>query len=75
MPQNVLIQDFEWVKDTKPFNKDFIKDCNEDIAYYFELDYFLFYQKNNDRKERKTCVQFEWQERIRCTLKYFKTSI
>ena len=30
MSQKLLMDNFEWVKDTSSFNKDFIKDCNED---------------------------------------------
>ena len=30
MSQKLLMDDFEWVKDTSSFNKDFIKDYNED---------------------------------------------
>ena len=30
MSQKLLMDNFEWVKDTSSFNKDFIKDYNED---------------------------------------------
>ena len=40
----------------------------------WDVNYFPFFTKNNeDREEQKACVQFEWEERIRCTLKDFKT--
>ena len=38
-----------------------------------ELFSFFFTLNNEDRKEQKDCLQFEWEERIRCTLKNFKT--
>ena len=30
MPQKLLVNNFEWIKDTSQFNEDFIKDCNEE---------------------------------------------
>ena len=39
MSQKLLVNRFKWVKNTSPFNKDFIKNQNEDIdeGYYLEI--------------------------------------
>ena len=40
MPQNLPVNNFEWIKDTSQFNKDFIKNYNEEIeeGYFLEVD-------------------------------------
>ena len=39
----------------------------------WDMNYFPFFTKNDeDQKEQKACVQCEWAERIRYTLKNFK---
>ena len=40
MPQKVLVNSFDWVKDTFQFNEDFIKNYNEksDEGYFLEAD-------------------------------------
>ena len=58
MSQKVPVNNCEWIKDTSPFNEDFIKNCNEesDEGYFLEVDVqypdyidfiiiYLFYQK------------------------------
>ena len=30
MPQKLLVNNFEWIEDTSQFNKNFIKDYNEE---------------------------------------------
>ena len=38
--QNLLVNKFEWIKDTSQFNKDFIKNYNEESVegYFLEGD-------------------------------------
>ena len=40
MPQNLPINNFEWIEETSQFNKDFIKNYNEesDKGYFIEVD-------------------------------------
>ena len=40
MPQKLSVNKFEWIEDTSQFNKDFIKNCNEerDEGYFLEVD-------------------------------------
>ena len=40
MLQKLPVNDFEWMKDTSQFNKDFIKNYNEenDEGYFLEVD-------------------------------------
>ena len=40
MLQKLLVNNFEWIKDTSQFNKDFIKNYNEESeeGYFFEID-------------------------------------
>ena len=40
MSQKLPVNDFEWIKDTSQFNKDFIKKFNEesDKGYFFEAN-------------------------------------
>ena len=40
MPQKLTVNDFEWIKDTSQFNKNFIKKYNEesDEGYVLEAD-------------------------------------
>ena len=40
MSQNLLVNNFEWIKDTFQFNEDFIKNYNEesDERYFLEVD-------------------------------------
>ena len=40
MSQKVPVNNCEWIKDTSPFNEDFIKDYNEesDEGYFLEVD-------------------------------------
>ena len=40
MLQKLPVNNFEWVKDTSQFNKDFIKNYNEesDAGYFLEVD-------------------------------------
>ena len=40
MPQNILVNNFEQIKDTFQFNKNFIKNYNEesDKGYFFEVN-------------------------------------
>ena len=46
MSQKLLVNNFEWIKDTSQFNKDFIKNYNEesDEGYFLEVD--VQYLKN-----------------------------
>ena len=39
MSKKLPVNNFEWIKDTSQFNKDFIKNYNEEIgkAYFFEV--------------------------------------
>ena len=47
---------FEWIKNTSQFNKDFIKNCNEDSdeAYFLEVD--VKYPENS--RYRDSDLQF-----------------
>ena len=40
MSQRLPVNNFEWIKDTSQFNKDFIKSYNEesDKGYFLEVD-------------------------------------
>ena len=40
MSQKLPVNDFEWIKDTSQFNKDFIKNYNEesDEGYFLDVD-------------------------------------
>ena len=40
MPQKLPVRNFKWIDDLSIFNKDFIKNYNEngDIGYFFEVD-------------------------------------
>ena len=40
MSQKLLVNNFEWIKDTSQFNKDFIKNYNEEShkGYFLEGD-------------------------------------
>ena len=40
MPQNLPVNNFEWIKDTSQFNGDFIKDYDEksDEGYFLEVE-------------------------------------
>ena len=40
MSQKLSVNKFEWIEDTSQFNKDFIKNCNEecDEGYFLEVD-------------------------------------
>ena len=40
MSQKLPVNNFEWIKDTSQFNKDFIKNYNEesDEGYFLEID-------------------------------------
>ena len=40
MPQKLLVNNFEWIKDTSQFNEDFIINYNgeSDEGYFFEVD-------------------------------------
>ena len=40
MSQKLPVNNFEWIKDTSQFNKDFIKSYNEESreGYFFEVD-------------------------------------
>ena len=40
MSQKLPVNNFEWIKDTSQFNKDFIESCNEesDEGYFLEVD-------------------------------------
>ena len=40
MSQRLLVNNFEWIEETSQFNKDFIKNYNEesDEGYFFEVD-------------------------------------
>ena len=40
MSQKLPVNNFEWIKDTSQFNKDFIKDYNEESndGYFLEVD-------------------------------------
>ena len=40
MSQKLLVNNFEWIKDISQFNKDFIKNYNEesDKGYFLEVD-------------------------------------
>ena len=50
-----------------------IKKESSDLMCW-DMNYFPFFTKNDeDQKEQKACVQCEWAERIRYTLKNFKT--
>ena len=46
MSQKLPVNNFEWIKDTSQFNKDFIKNYNEesDEGYFLEVD--VQYLKN-----------------------------
>ena len=39
MSQNLLVDNFEWIKDNSQFNEDFIKNCYEesDKGYFLKL--------------------------------------
>ena len=40
MSQKLLVNNFEWIKDTSQFNENFIKNCNEesDERCFLEVD-------------------------------------
>ena len=40
MPQNLPVNNFEWIEETSQFNEDFIKNYNEesDKGYFIEVD-------------------------------------
>ena len=40
MQQKLLVNNFEWIKDTFQFNEDFIKSCNgkNEQGYFLEVD-------------------------------------
>ena len=40
MSQKLPVNNFEWIKDTSQFNKDFIENCDEesDKGYFLEVD-------------------------------------
>ena len=40
MPQKLLVNNFEWIEDTCQFNKDFVKNYNEesDEGYFLKVD-------------------------------------
>ena len=40
MSQKLLVNNFEWIEDTSPFNEDFIKNSNEESneGYFLEVD-------------------------------------
>ena len=40
MSQKLIVNNFEWIKDTSQVNEDFIKKYNEksDEGYFFEVD-------------------------------------
>ena len=40
MPQNLPVNNFEWIEETSQFNKDFIKNYNEesDEEYFLDVD-------------------------------------
>ena len=44
MSQTLLVNNFEWIKDTSQFNEDFIKKFNEesDEGYFLEIDVQYF---------------------------------
>ena len=48
MSQNLLVNNFEWIKDTSQFNEDFIKNYNEesDEGYFLEVDVQYFEKLN-----------------------------
>ena len=79
-----------WYNDyLSDFNKDFIKnyDENSDEGYFLEVDVeypkklwvyiktYHFYQKEENQKKQKTCLQYRRQRKICHGHKSLKTSI
>ena len=62
MLQKLLVNNFEWIKDTSQFNEDSMKNYNEEIdeGYFLEVDvqyleklhelhsYLLFFNRKNE---------------------------
>ena len=63
MLQKLLVNQFEWIEETSQFNKDFVKNYNEENneGYVFEVDvqYSIlqyFYQKERKFKKLKSLL-------------------
>ena len=49
MSQNIIVNNFEWIKDPSPFNEGFIKSYNEesDEGYFLQVD-FQYLERLNE---------------------------
>ena len=90
MSQKLPINGFMWYDDyLSDFNENFIKnyDENSDEGYFLEVDVeypkklwvyiktYHFYQKEENQKKQKTCLQYRRQRKICHGHRSFKTSI
>ena len=65
MSQKFSANNFDWIKDTSEFNKDFIKDCNEwiDEGNFYEVD-FQYLEKAHERNSDLPFYQKDWKSNI-----------
>ena len=47
MSQKLPVNNFEWIKDNRQFNEDFMKSYNEDSAEVYFLEVDVQYQNQN----------------------------
>ena len=69
MLQKPPVNDFEWIKDTSQFNKDFIKTYNEerDEGYFLKVDvHYLekLYELHNDLPFLPERMKIEKEEKL-----------
>ena len=86
MSQKLPVNGFKWENDLSRFNEDFIKNYNEnsDVGYFLEVDVEYpkkLFDSHKDlpflperKKNRKTCLYYRRQRKIRHSHKSFKTS-
>ena len=77
MSQKLLVNNFEWIKDTSQFNEDFIKNFNEesDEVYLLEVDvqYLEKLQKiHNDLPFLSKRMKIEKDEKLVANLRNLK---
>ena len=77
MSQKLLVNNFEWIKDTSQFNEDFIKNFNEesDEVYLLEVDvqYVEKLQKiHNDLPFLSKRMKIEKDEKLVANLRNLK---
>ena len=65
MSQKFSANNFDWIKDTSEFNKDFIKDCNKwiDEGNFYEVD-FQYLEKVHERNSDLPFYQKDWKSNI-----------